>query len=186
MTISPTPEEPPIVPPPVVVPEAPPIGSSATDVDAIIPSILLTYLTNSAKSLLLSAGNIGASTLTKIETALEVIDNLARLTIYEIDGTPLDSLANGSTSSSFVVSNVGTSTFVRINVLLGEFQPSSGGKVIISDGTTAYQLEVGNFLSEKRVEFNNIPASFVSSFTVKNSTGVTFPSYGNSIVVTPL
>ena len=168
------------------VPIAPPSGSSATDVDAIIASALLTYLTNSAKSLLLSTGNIGTSTLSKIETALEVIDNLADLTIYQLDGTPLDSLANGSTSSSFVVSNVGTSTLVRIDVLLGEFQPSSGGKVIISDGTTAYELEVSNVLSEKRVEFNNIPASFVSSFTVKNSTGVSFPSYGNSIVVVPL
>jgi len=168
------------------VPIAPPSGSSATDVDAIIASALLTYLTNSAKSLLLSAGNIGTSTLSKIETALEVIDNLADLTIYELDGTPLNNLASGSTSSSFVVSNVGTSTLVRIDVLLGEFQPSSGGKVIISDGTTAYELQVSTTLSEKRVEFNNIPASFVSSFTVKNSTGVTFPSYGNSIVVVPL
>jgi len=168
------------------VPIAPPSGSSATDVDAIIASALLTYLTNSAKSLLLSAGNIGTSTLSKIETALEVIDNLADLTIYQLDGTPLDNLANGSTSSSFVVSNIGTSTLVRIDVLLGEFQPSSGGKVIISDGTTAYELQVSTTLSEKRVEFNNIPASFVSSFTVKNSTGVTFPSYGNSIVVVSL
>jgi hypothetical protein len=168
------------------VPISPPSGSSSTDVDTIIPSVLLTYLTNSAKSLLLSAGNIGASTLSKIDTALQVIDNLADLTVYQLDGTPLDNLANGSTSSSFVVSNVGTSTLVRIDVLLGEFQPSSGGKVIISDGTTAYELEVANTLSEKRVEFNNITASFVSSFTVKNSTGVTFPSYGNSIVVVPL
>jgi hypothetical protein len=168
------------------VPIAPPSGSSATDVDAIIASALLTYLTNSAKSLLLSAGNIGASTLSKIETALEVIDNLADLTVYEIDGTPLNSLANNSTSSSFAVSNVGTSTLVRINVLLGEFQPTSGGKVTISNGTTAYELQVSTTLSEKRVEFNNIAASFVSSFTVKNSTGVAFPSYGNSIVVIPL
>ena len=173
-------------PPPVIVPEEPPSGSSATDVDTIIPSALLGYLTNTAKSLLLSAGNIGASTLSKIETALEVIDNLADLTAYQLDGTPLNSLANGSTSSSFVVPNVGTSTLVRIDVLLGEFQPSSGGKVIISDGITAYELEVSNVLSEKRVEFNNIPAAFVSSFTVKNSSGVSFPSYGNSVVVVPL
>ena len=173
-----------ITPPPL--PGPPPTGSSATDVDTIIPSALLGYLTNTAKSLLLSAGNIGASTLSKIEVALQVIDNLADLTAYQLDGTPLNSLANGSTSSSFAVPNVGTSTLVRIDVLLGEFQPSSGGKVIISDGTTAYELEVSNVLSEKRVEFNNIPAAFVSSFTVKNSSGASFPSYGNSVVVVPL
>jgi hypothetical protein len=173
-------------PPPIVIPETPPAGSSATDVNAILPASLLTYLTNSAKTLFLSAANIGKSTTSIIENALETIDVLADLTTYQIDGTPLDSLADAATSSSFAVTNVGTSTHVRIIILLGEFQPTSGGMVSISDGITAYELEVAATLSEKRLEFNNIAASFVASFTVTNDTGATFPSYGNSIVVVPL
>jgi len=173
-------------PVPVPVPIPAPTGSSATDVDTIIPSNLLAYLTNSTKTSLLSASNIGKSTTSEIENALEVIDVLTNLTTYQVDAAPLDSLANSATSTSFAVSNIGSSRFARLVILLGEFQPNLNGKVSISDGTTAYELTLANTLSEKRLEFNELSDSFVSSFTVTNSTGVTFPSYGNSIVVVPL
>lgn len=163
-----------------------PPGSGATDASPILSSSLLAYLSDSAKSSLLSAANIGASTAAKIETALEVIDALSDLTTYLLDATSLNSLANNESSSSLALASLAGSSRVRIVVLLGQFQPTAGGKVAISNGSTTYEITLPSTLSSKRVEFNNIPASFVSSFTVKNSTGVTFPSYGNSIVVVPL
>lgn len=174
-------------PPPLPITPIPaPAGSTAEDVDTIISSALLTNLTNSAKSSLLSAANIGTATLSKIETALEFVDTLTELTSYQLDGTLLNSLADGDTSSSLTVSDVGDSTFVRIVILLSEITPSAGAKVIISDASTAYELELDTTTSEKRLEYSNIPAAFVSNFTVENATGVAFPSYGNSIVVVPL
>lgn len=168
------------------VPESPPAGSIATDVDAIIPSHLLNYLTATSKGLLLSARSIGASTLSKIETALEVVDNLAGLAAFQIDGSSLNSLASGDTSSGFTVANVGASNFVQIDVLLGEFQPTSGGRVVLQNSTTAYEVELASTLSEKRVRFANVPASFASMFTVTNLTGASFPPANNCIVVTRL
>lgn len=174
------------VTPPPLTPQAPPDGSISIDTTPVLPSALLSYLSTTAQTALLSASNIGTATTSQIETALENIQNLSNLTAYQIDASGLDSLADGATSSAFTVTDVGNSLFVRIIILIAEFQPTSGAKIVVSDGATAYEINVPTTLSEKRIEFNNLAADFVSSFTVTNSTGAAFPSYGNSIVVVPL
>lgn len=174
---------PPLTPP---TPVTPPTGSTSLDVDTVLPTVLLNYLSSLAKTAILSATNIGTSTISQIETSLEVIQNLASLAQYQIDGSPLNNLANGNTSAAFTVTNVGTSQFVRIVILLDKFQPLSGAKITISDNTTAYELSLTTTLSEKRLEFTDIPAAFVSSFTVENSTGTTFPAFSNFVMVIPL
>jgi hypothetical protein len=163
-----------------------PSGSIGTDSSYPIPSNLMDYLSDSGKSSLLSVSNIGASTLAKVQTSLEVIDNLTDFETYLLDGTALDGLADGATSAAFTYPNVGTSRFVRVVVVLGEITPTGTPSVEIVSGLTAYTLSVPTATSEKRLEFNDIPEAFVNSFQVRNSTGVPFALFGNSLVVVGL
>jgi hypothetical protein len=163
-----------------------PSGSIGADSSYPIPSNLLDYLSDSGKSSLLSVSNIGASTLAKVQTSLEVIDNLTDFETYLLDGMALDGLADGSSSTAFAYPNVGTSRFVRVVVILGEITPMGTPSVEIVSGLTAYTLSLSTATSEKRIEFNDIPESFVNSFQVRNSTGVPFASSGNSVVVVGL
>jgi hypothetical protein len=163
-----------------------PTGSRAEDSSYPIPSRLLNYLSSSGKSSLLSVSNIGASTLAKVQTSLEVIDNLTDFETYLLDGTALDGLANGSSSTAFTYPNVGTSRFVRVVVILGEITPTGTPSVEIVSGLTAYTLNISTTTSQKRLEFNNIAESFVNGFQVRNFTGVPFASSGNSVVVVAL
>lgn len=163
-----------------------PSGSTGVDSSYPISGDLLDYLSDSGKSSLLSVSNIGASTLAKVQTALEVIDSLTDFESYLLDGTALDSLASESLSTSFTYPNVGTSRFVRVILILGEITPTGTPTVEIVSGLTAYSLSVSTTTSEKRLEFNDIPESFVNSFQVRNSTGVPFTSSGNSLVVVGL
>lgn len=163
-----------------------PSGSTGADSSYPIPSNLLDYLSDSGKSSLLSVSNIGASTLARVQTSLEVIDNLTDFETYLLDGTALDGLADGATSTPFTYSNVGTSRFVRVVIILGEITPTGTPSVEIVSGLTAYTLSVSTATSEKKLEFNDIPEAFVNSFSVVNKTGVPFASSGNSVVVVAL
>jgi hypothetical protein len=126
------------------------------------------------------------STLAKVQTSLEVIDNLTDFETYLLDGTALDGLANGSSSTAFTYPNVGTSRFVRVVIILGEITPTGTPSVEIVSGLTAYSLSLSTATSEKRLEFNDVPKSFVNSFSIVNKTGVPFASFGNSVVVVGL
>lgn len=165
---------------------APPTGSVTSDLSTSIPVGLLNYLSNSAKSALLSVANIGASTFSKIIKILEVVDSLSGLETYLMDGTKLDGLANNATSASFGFPNQGTSRLYRVVINFGEITPIAGAKVQLTDGTTIYELSVSQAQSEKRLEFNNLLRSFVTSFQVVNKTGVPFAPSGNSVVVVGL
>jgi hypothetical protein len=175
-----------LVPTPTPTPVTPPDGSSSIDSGYFIDAQLLNYLSNSGKSKILSASNIGASTISVIEKSLEKIDALSDLTDFLIDETLLDNLSDGSSTSSIIVSNVGSSNYVRIVIVLGAITPTIGGTIVISDGTDSYELSVSTANSVKRLEFNNIPSAFISSFTITNSTGVSLASWGNSVLVVGL
>jgi len=163
-----------------------PSGSSGANTTYPISDSLLNTLSDSGKSSLLSVANIGASTLSKITTALETIGTLTDLETYLLDGTQLDSLANGALSSSFAFANVGTSRFVRVVLILGEITPTGTPSVELISGTEGFTVSVPSGAGEKRVEFNDIPEAFVNNFQIQNSTGVSFASSGNSVVVVAL
>lgn len=179
------------LPPPVTVPVdgiAPPDGSVVeNDYQYPIANQYLEMLSTSTKSILLSVSNIGATTTSKIETALQVIDNFTELEPYVLSGSALNSLLNNSQSAAYVVTNVGTSTLVKVIIILGEISPSATTpKMLITNGTTTYELAISSTTNEKRLEFNDIPSSFVGEFYVVNQTGVTLASGGNSIFVISL
>lgn len=171
---------------PPVIP-SPPLGSISEDYTYVIPSGNLDLLSNTTKSSLLSVSNMGSAITSKINSTLDLIESISLKTIYLLNGSLLNNLGNGASSTTFNVSNVGTSKYVKIVIILGEITPTAFmPSVSIFSGVTGYQLEIPLTTSEKRLQFNNIAASFVSSFTVKNDTGVSFASYGNSLMVIPL
>lgn len=102
-----------------------------------------------------------------------------------VASTSLNSLANGSSVSSLTYSNPTSASHVIIYVVLASLTPTSGGKIKIDNGTDAYELEVSTTTAPKHIKFNNIPAAFISSFTVTNNTGVALASSGNIVAVGP-
>ena len=163
----------------------PPDGSVATDWAYPIGNDLISQLSDSAKSDLLAFSNIGTAITSVIKKALEKIDELSNFTTFLLDGTQLNGLANGS-SVSYTLSNTGDSPLLRLVIILGSIAPAVGAKVIIDNGLEAYELSLSTGASVKRLEFNAIPASFVSSFTVTNNSGVVLNASSNSIVVVAL
>jgi len=165
--------------------DAPP-GSNAIDTSYGITPTNLGLLANSTKSALLSVSNLGSSITSRINSTLELVQALGDFTAFLLDETALNGLSNGSVSAVLSVANVGTSRFVKIIVILGEIAPTIGATVEITDGTTAYELDVPTGLSEKRLEYNQIPEAFANAFSVRNLTGVSLASFGNSVVVVGL
>lgn len=174
------------IPTPIPVPTPAPDGSSSSDANYVISTNNLDLLANDTKSSLLAVSNLGSSITSRINSTLDLILSLGNFEAYVVDAASLDGLTDGSLSSALSVSNVGTSPAVRIVVILGEITPGVTPTVCITDMTTTYELSIPTTTSEKRVEFDNIPSSFVSSFYVQNNTGTTLASWGNSIVVVGL
>ena len=168
-----------------LIPVVPPDGSIATDWAYPIGNDLISQLSDSAKSDLLAVSNIGTAITSVIEKALERIDELSNFTTFLLDGTQLNNLANGS-SVTYTISNTGDSPLVRLVIILGSITPTPGAKIVISNGIDAYELSLSTGASVKRLEFNALPASFVSSFTITNNSGVVLNASGNSIVVVSL
>ncbi len=169
-----------------ITPDPAPDGSSSVDTTYSITSSNLALLSDVAKSSLLSASNIGSAITSRINSTLDLVGAIGGFTAYLLDETVLNGLASGASSSTVNCPNVGTSESVRLIVILGEISVGAGAKVQVSDGSTSYELTLPATNSEKRLEFNSIPAAFVNSFSVVNNTGVTLASWGNSIIVIPL
>lgn len=161
-----------------------PSGSMASDEALVVSSSLLSVCSDAVKSNLLALSNIGSATTTKIQNALEVVQAFDVQSANLIDETVLNGLANGAETSAIVVNNIGDSSFVKIILVLDEITPTAiAPKVVVYSGASGYSLSLSTISSAKRLEFLNIPASFVASFKVINQTGVSFPASKNSILV---
>jgi hypothetical protein len=172
----------PVTPPTPVIP---PDGSVSSDWAYPLGVSLLSQLSDSTKSDLLAVTNIGTSITSVIEKALERIDELSGFTTFLLDGTQLDGLANGG-SVTYTVSNTGDSPAVRLVIILGAITPTFGATIEVSDGVSAYELSLSTANSVKRIEFNDLDPSFVTSFTITNNSGVSLASSANSLVVVGL
>ena len=164
-----------------------PNGSIGIDADFILSSENLAILSNSAVSSLLSVSNIGATTANKINSTLDLIRSFENQEAFLLDGSLLDTLSSGSSSTAFNFTETGTSNHVKIILLLNTITPSNPApSVVFKNNSTSYSVNISTATDIKRIELNNIPASFVSSFQVENQTGTSFSSYGNSILVVNL
>lgn len=172
-----------IIPTPVIVPA--PSGSNYSIYTPVISSNLLDLLSTSSKSKILSSTNLGISTGRVITSALELIENIQILTVYLLDETLLNSLASSAQTQTIEIANVGSSRFVRITINISEPITPSGASPNISilNGLNGYRVNLDLTSSSKKIIFDNIPSSFCSSFVVINNSGVSLPSFGNSILV---
>ena len=167
-------------------PDPAPDGSLGGDADYVITTGNLALLANGTKSSLLAVSNLGSAITSRINSTLDLIEALTGFETFVIDASSLNDLANTQLSDDLIVSNVGDSDFVRLVILLGEITPIGTPTIVLTNDTVGYELSVPTTTSEKRLVFDNIPSSFVSSFYVQNNTGVTLASWGNSIIVIPL
>lgn len=167
-------------------PEPAPSGSSGQDTNYVIPSSNLALLANDTKSNLLAVSNLGSAIASRINSTLDLIEALTGFEAFTINASSLNNLSNTLLSAELTVSNTADSDFVRIVILLGEITPIGAPTLVITNNTISYELIVPLTTNEKRLVFDNIPSSFVSSFYVQNNTGTTLASWGNSILVIPL
>lgn len=106
--------------------------------------------------------------------------------IQEVANSSLNSLANGGNVSGLVYSNVAGATNARVVIEIQKVTPTGSPNIQIDDGTSYYEVSVDTSTSAKRVEFNDIPASFLANFKIFNNLGVAFPASGNTCTVYPV
>lgn len=98
----------------------------------------------------------------------------------------LDALANATESSAMAYTNASGKTYATVDVLLNPISPTGTPTIQLISGSTGYELGISTTAGiARRVRFVDIPASFLSSFTVKNNSGVALAATGNFVVVNP-
>ncbi len=103
-----------------------------------------------------------------------------------ITSTLINSLANNTESSAFSYSNKANKTYATVDVILAPISPTGTPAIQIISGSEGYEMTITTTASTaRRVRFIDIPATFLSSFTVKNITGVAFSSSNNFVIVYP-
>ena len=103
-----------------------------------------------------------------------------------VGGSNLNGLENGQQSSEMIFANKGDAKFVTILVLLNLISPTANGAIQIIHNTQGYELHLSPINNVARqLQFVNVPASFASSFVVRNCSGVTLASAGNQVIVSP-
>ena len=118
-----------------------------------------------------------------------------------IAGTTLNSLANGSESTTVTYDNSGTSDknlYGAVTVKLGSIDPSAGGSITLrvqyvetdtpdaKFGGDLYTTLVNDTSSAKIVIFNMVRLyPFSMRLAIINNTGVTFAASGNELYVRP-
>lgn len=119
------------------------------------------------------------------EGSTEITDNRVYKTEL-ISSTALDSLANSTESASLSYGNASGKTYATVDIFLGAITPTGTPTIQIISGSTGYEKSISTTAGVLRtVRFVDIPATFLSSFTVKNNTGVTLAAAGNFVTITP-
>lgn len=106
--------------------------------------------------------------------------------VQEVANVSLNSLANGGNVSGLVYDNIAGATNAKVIIEIQKVTPTGSPNIQIDDGTSYYEVSVDTTASAKRVEFNDIPASFLANFKIFNNLGVAFPASGNTCTVYPV
>jgi hypothetical protein len=98
----------------------------------------------------------------------------------------LNGLENGQQSSEMIFANEGNAEFVTIIILVNPISPIANGTIQIINKTQGYELHLSPTNNVARqLRFVNVPASFTTSFVVKNCSGVPLAAFGNHVIVSP-
>jgi hypothetical protein len=106
--------------------------------------------------------------------------------IQKVADAALNSLANGSTLSGLSYENAAGATNAKVEIVLQKITPTSGANIQLDNGTDYYEMAIDTTTSAKKLEFLDIPATFLSSFSIINNSGVALASGGNTITIYPL
>lgn len=105
----------------------------------------------------------------------------------EVASVSLNSLANGGDISGLVYSNLAGRTNAKVVIILQSISPTGmNPNIQIDNGTSYYEVTVDTNSSAKRVEFVDIPATFLANFKIFNNTGVALAAGGNTCTVYPV
>jgi hypothetical protein len=109
------------------------------------------------------------------------------LGVAPISSSTIDGLLSAASSVSISVSNSTSATNGKLIICLGAFTPvSATPKITLSDSTNTYSITITTGSSARRIEFNDIPMTFLANFTIINETGSTLPAEGNYLYVVPV
>jgi hypothetical protein len=106
--------------------------------------------------------------------------------IQKVADAALNSLANGSTLSGLTYENAAGATNAKVEIVLQKITPGVGANIQLDNGTDYYEMAIDTTTSAKKLEFIDIPATFLSSFSIINNTGVALASGGNTCIIYPL
>jgi hypothetical protein len=131
---------------------------------------------------------MGAASVT-INTAPVGSQELIDIMVYKaetVSYSELNSLANNTESASLIYNNASGKTYATVDVRLGAISPTGTPTIQLISGSTGYEMSISTTANVLRaVRFVDIPATFLSSFTVKNNSGVALASSGNFVTITP-
>lgn len=106
--------------------------------------------------------------------------------VQQVADGVLNSLANGANVSGLVYDNASGATNAKVVITLQKVTPTAGANIQIDNGTSYYQIDVGTSSSAKRLEFWDIPATFLANFKIYNNLGVALAASGNTCVIYPV
>lgn len=129
---------------------------------------------------------VGLTVLTLPEGS--IANNISTtLGVAPISADIINGLLDAATSSAISISNSTSATNGKLIICLGSFTPASATpKITISDSTNSYSISITTGASPRRIQFNNIPMTFLANFTIINETGSTLPTQDNYLYVVPL
>lgn len=128
----------------------------------------------------------GAAVININPDGCQTINITTNYGVQQVANISLNSLANGDNVSGLVYSNLAGATNARVVIEIQKVTPTGSPNIQIDDGTSYYEVTVDTTASAKRVEFNDIPASFLANFKIFNNLGVAFPASGNTCTIYPV
>lgn len=99
----------------------------------------------------------------------------------------LNDLANDTASEALNYANLAAMTHADVSINLGPISTDGvTSKICLVSSDESYEQVIPAGFTSKFLLFKRIPASFLASFTVKNSTGTNLFSADNSITIRPI
>lgn len=98
----------------------------------------------------------------------------------------LNALPDGAETQTMAYDNKSGQPFAKVEVILNPITPTGSASVQLIGAAGGYEMPINSSdHGARKVVFVDIPASFLSSFSIKNNTGAAFALAGNYVVVTP-
>jgi hypothetical protein len=95
-------------------------------------------------------------------------------------------LQHSTSTSTHTYAAPSGSSAAKVIIILGNITLASSGTLTLTNGSDVYYVTVEVGSGARKIELNNIPSSFLTSFYITNTLGITLASSGNSLSILPL